>query len=133
MRSAMSGLALMSRRKSSRGICRTRPSSVTRAVRYGRCPVRRFNSPRKAPGAIAGDDGLAVEVQADDLGPSAQNDEEVVGHVARPVQDVAGADGAALRRTAASSESAAASRDGATVSPSSSVVDRSVTGSTRSA
>ena len=62
--------------------------------------------------AVAGDDRLAVGVAADDLGPAVQDDEEVVGRVARPVQERPRPDDASSWPNSASSASAAASSDG---------------------
>ena len=50
MVSDRSGLVSRSRRNCSGGTLSTRPARLTRALRYGRWPVSRFNSPTNPPG-----------------------------------------------------------------------------------
>ena len=72
----------------SRGIASTSPPSRTTAERYIACPVSMFSSPKKRPARKTPyRPRLAGEV-VDHLHLAFEDDDEVVGGVARPEQDL---------------------------------------------
>ncbi len=90
--SASSAFALISRRNSAAGCAAPAPARDTRAVRYGRWPVRRFSSPRNRPAPCATMTSSPVGVGAHDLDLALEHDLEVVRLVGRAEQHVADGD-----------------------------------------
>src|SRR5438552_3543023 len=68
--SEKSGLVLISWRNVARSVASTRPDFDARAVRYVRCPVSRFNSPRNRPGPCLATTSLSPSCRTISTSPS---------------------------------------------------------------